>query len=70
MSSDVHAHAHTHTHTHTHTHLHMRARTISAGQEYELPYPLQKGAGDEEDAWAIKNDNGRTVLKLRFTVKK
>jgi hypothetical protein len=46
------------------------SRTISAGQEYELPYPLQKGAGDEEDAWAIKNDNGRTVLKLRFTVKK
>jgi len=46
----------------------MRARTISAGQEYELPYPLQKGAGDEEDAWAIKNGNGWTVLKLRFVL--
>jgi hypothetical protein len=52
----------------------MRARTsalsrnISAGQEYELPYPLQKDAGEKEDAWAIKDGNGRTVLKLRFIV--
>ena len=66
MSSDVHAHAHAHMRARTRAH----SRTISAGQEYELPYPLQKGAGDEEDAWAIKNDNGRTVLKLRFVVKK
>ena len=50
----------------------MRAHspTISAGQEYELPYPLQKDIGEEEDAWAIKDGNGRTVLKLRFIVKK
>jgi hypothetical protein len=75
MSSDVHAHAHTHTHTHARTHAHTRtrtrtcarahSRTISAGQEYELP-PLQKGLGDKEDAWAIKDGNGRTVLKLCF----
>jgi hypothetical protein len=66
MSSDVHAHAHAHMRARTRAH----SRTISAGQEYELPYPLQKGAGDEEDAWEIKDGNGRTVLKLLFTVKK
>ena len=46
------------------------SRTISSGQEYEFPYPLQKDPGEEEDAWAIKDGNGRTVLKLRFTVPK
>jgi len=74
MSSDAHArarahaHARTHAHTQTHMHAHTRAhsRTISAGQEYELPYSLKKDAGDEEDAWAIKDGNGRTVLKLIY----
>ena len=40
----------------------------SARQEYELPFPLQKKSGEAEDAWAIKDANGRTVLKLRFRV--
>eukprot|EP00802_Teleaulax_amphioxeia_P025771 Tamp_26687.p1 GENE.Tamp_26687~~Tamp_26687.p1 ORF type:complete len:176 (-),score=51.39 Tamp_26687:359-856(-) len=40
------------------------------GEEYELPYPLQKNEGDEEDTWAIKDINGKTVLKLRFGVNK
>jgi hypothetical protein len=48
-----------------------RPRDCSAGQEYEFPYPLQKDFGEEEeDAWAIRDGNGRTVLKLRFVVKK
>eukprot|EP00802_Teleaulax_amphioxeia_P004974 Tamp_04978.p1 GENE.Tamp_04978~~Tamp_04978.p1 ORF type:complete len:951 (-),score=126.65 Tamp_04978:65-2917(-) len=38
------------------------------GEEYELPFPLQKKSGEAEDAWAIKDANGRTVLKLRFRV--
>lgn len=42
--------------------------TLRGGEEYELPYPLQKEAGEEEDAWAIKDDEGRTVLKLRFVL--
>jgi hypothetical protein len=52
--------------------MHIRAHspTISAVQEYEFPYPLQKDIGEEEDAWAIKDGTGRTVLKLRFIVKK
>ncbi len=41
------------------------SRTTSAGQEYELPYPLEK----KEDAWAIKDGNGRTVLELCFVPK-
>ena len=55
---------------HTHTHMRARARahsrTISAGQEYEFPYPLEKDPGEKEDAWAIKDVNDRTVLKLLF----
>ena len=48
---------------------HVRAHTHrSARQEYELPFPLQKKSGEAEDAWAIKDANGRTVLKLRFRV--
>jgi hypothetical protein len=33
---------------------------------FELPFPLQKEAGEGEDAWALKDDQGKTVLKLRF----
>ena len=29
---------------------------------------LTKSKGEEEDAWAIKDDAGNTVLKLRFVV--
>ncbi len=45
------------------------SRTTSAGQEYELPYLLLKNPGDKEDAWAIKDVYGMTVLKLCFVPK-
>ena len=38
-------------------------------QEYELSYPLQKEEGEKEDAWALKDDKGVIVLKLRFELK-
>ena len=37
-------------------------------QEYEMPYPLQKDAGEEEDAWGLKDGKGVVVLKLRFEI--
>ena len=39
-------------------------------QVYELPYPLQKDAGEESDAWLLKDSQGTTVLTLEFTVEK
>jgi hypothetical protein len=33
---------------------------------YELPFPLQKEAGEEEDGWLFKDENGNPFLKLRF----
>jgi hypothetical protein len=33
---------------------------------FELPFPLQKEAGEEEDGWSFKDDNGETFLKIRF----
>jgi hypothetical protein len=41
---------------------------LKSGESYELPFPLQKEAGEEEDGWAIKDSEGKTVLKLRFTL--
>ena len=38
------------------------------GEEYEMPFPLQKDAGEEEDAWALQNEDGKTKLRLRFVV--
>jgi hypothetical protein len=35
---------------------------------FELPFPLQKETGEGEDAWALKDDLGNTVLKLIFTL--
>ncbi len=35
---------------------------------FQLPIPLQKEAGEGEDAWALKDHQGNTVLKLRFTL--
>ena len=37
-------------------------------QEYEMPYPLQKDAGEEENAWVLKDGKGVVVLKLRFEI--
>ena len=41
---------------------------LKSGEYFELPFPLQKEAGEEEDGWAIKDNEGKTVLKLRFTL--
>jgi hypothetical protein len=41
---------------------------LTSGECFELPFPLQKEAGEEEDGWAIKDSEGKTVLKLRFTL--
>jgi hypothetical protein len=35
-------------------------------KSFELPFPLQKEAGEEEDGWSFKDDYGKTFLKLRF----
>jgi hypothetical protein len=41
---------------------------LKSGESFELPFPLQKEAGEEEDAWAMKDSKDKTVLKLRFTL--
>ena len=42
---------------------------IEAGlKEYELPYPLEKKRGEEEDYWLLKNNLGCTMLTLGFVV--
>jgi len=38
-------------------------------EQYELPYPLQKDAGEAPDAWLLKDSDDNTVLTLNFTVK-
>ena len=44
--------------------------TLKPRGEYELPFPLQKDEDEGEDAWAIKDEQGKTKLKLRFVVEK
>ena len=41
---------------------------VNPVQEYEMPYPLQKDAGEEEDAWVLKDGKGVVVLKSRFEI--
>ena len=41
---------------------------LKSGDDFELPIPLQKEAGEEDDGWVIKDSMGKTVLKLRFTL--
>jgi hypothetical protein len=41
---------------------------LKSGDDFELPIPLRKEAGEEDDGWAIKDNMGKTVLKLRFTL--
>jgi len=36
-------------------------------QEYQLA-PLRKENGEKQDAWAIKDDKGTTLLKLIFSL--
>ena len=41
---------------------------LKSGDDFELPIPLRKEAGEEDDGWVIKDKMGKTVLKLRFTL--
>lgn len=42
---------------------------IEAGcAKYELPFPLEKSEGEEEDFWLLKDNLGKTLLKLGFEV--
>jgi hypothetical protein len=41
---------------------------LKSGQFFELPFPLQKEAGEKKDGWVIKDKEGKTVLKLGFSV--
>ena len=40
--------------------------SIQGGDEFELPYPLQKDVGEKEDGWHIRDPSGATVLRLIF----
>jgi hypothetical protein len=41
---------------------------LKYNEVHDLPYPLQKDAGEESDAWLLKDSQGTTVLTLNFTV--
>ena len=41
---------------------------LKSGECFEPPFPLQKKAGEGEDSWALKDDQDKTVMKLRFTL--
>jgi hypothetical protein len=39
---------------------------LNVNDPYELPFPLQKSAGEDPDGWDLRDTAGNTVLKLRF----
>jgi hypothetical protein len=41
---------------------------VKVNNRYELPFPLQKEAGEDPDGWDLRDASGNTVLKLRFIV--
>ena len=41
---------------------------LKCGEEKELPFPLQKPVGEEEDGWVLKDGGGAPVLELRFAL--
>jgi superfamily II DNA or RNA helicase len=41
--------------------------TLAAGETYELPFPLQKEAGEDMDGWLLKDGGGKTVLFSHIT---
>ena len=43
---------------------------LKFNEQYELPFPVQKDAGEAPDAWLLKDSEDKTVLTLIFTVKK
>jgi hypothetical protein len=42
--------------------------TLDAGDTYDLPFPLQKDAGEDSDGWLLKDTKGTTVLQVTFTL--
>ena len=40
----------------------------AGGGTDELPYPLEKKEGEKEDSWVLKDESGKTLLRLRFTL--
>lgn len=43
-------------------------KELKDNQSYELPFPLEKEIGEEEDGWDLRDKAGNTPLKLRFTL--
>ena len=43
---------------------------LKRGEEYEMPYPLQKDSGEADDGWMLQNDKGKTILSLIFKLEK
>ena len=43
---------------------------LKCGEQKELPFPLQKPVGEEEDGWVLKDGGGAPVLELRFALEK
>ena len=41
---------------------------LQPGEEYEMPYPVEKEKGDKQDSWLLQDVKGNTVLTLNFTV--
>ena len=41
---------------------------LKCGEQKELPFPLQKPVGEEEDGWVLKDGGGAPVLELRFAL--
>ena len=41
---------------------------IKSAEEVEMNFPLQKPAGEDEDAWVLKDEAGKTVLRLCFVL--
>lgn len=40
--------------------------SLKAGESYQMPYPIQKEAGEGRDGWMLKDADGNTLLTLLF----
>jgi serine protease inhibitor len=43
-------------------------KRLKGNERYELPFPLDKVAGERADGWDLRDAQGNTFLKLRFVV--
>jgi serine/threonine protein kinase len=41
-------------------------RMLKSGEAQELPFPLKKEDGEREESWILKDERGKTLLRLRF----